>query len=312
MFTMIYISIFWISSIGYIFLNIYIILKLCIWDEYSYGLIIFNYGLFLSLAFPLEYIYKIIKSKLASLEDEVLLLCKRYFILIIEYSAIIVVDYIGFHYNWNYILSYNYGPKYFLFYCTMFINFFMCAAIIAALYDKLHINKYTRIYLYETLYAPFIIMCSFTISTYVEPEYILIILIIFLSNLIVIELFIFIFKSSKIIGIFFSAVIMDAISILFLKYIYLKINNKIVIAYSVVTFVYIIIWTIFSFLCKEYNYDREFDDFYNIFPLGFNYTIFVLISAFLILAVIILLALTIGIIALGFACLCWCCFSGSS
>ena len=274
-------------------------------NEISYGCIIFNYGLFLSLAFPLEYIYKIIKSKLANLEDEVFLLCKRYFILIIQYSAIIVVDYIGFHYYWNYILIYNYGPKYFLFYCTMLINFIMCGVIIAAMFNKMHIGGCVRIYLYEILYVPFIIMYSFTISTYVEPEYILIILIIFLSNLIAIELYIFIFKSSKIIGIFFSAVIMDAISILFLKYIYLKINNKIVIAYSVVTFVYIIIWIIFSFYCKELNDDIDFDD--NILLLGFNYTILVLITGLLVLAVIVFLALAIGIIVLAFYCLCWCC-----
>ena len=309
LFTMIYISTFWISSIGYIFLNIYIIMKLCQLDEYSYGCIIFNYGLFLSLAFPLEYIYKIIKSKIVNLEDEVFFLCKQYFILIIQYSAIIVVDYIGFHYYWKYILIY--GPKYFfLFYFTMFINFLMCVVIITALFKKVYINKCVRIYLYETLYVPFIIMISFFISTYVEPEYILILLIIFLSNLIAIELFIFIFESSKIIMIFFSAVIMDAISILFLKFIYLKINNQIVIAYSVVTFIYIIIWIIFSFFCKKLNDDLNldnYDNFDNIFPLGFNYTIFVLISGLLILAIILCLILTIGIIALVCYCLFWCC-----
>lgn len=92
----IYILIFWIFSMAYVFLNIYILSKNCKSDEYFYACIVFNYGIFLLIALGLKYIYNIIKSKINNFEYNVIFQLKLYSIFIIQNIIIILFIYVGF------------------------------------------------------------------------------------------------------------------------------------------------------------------------------------------------------------------------
>lgn len=125
-------------------------------------------------------------------------------------------------------------------------------------------------------------------------------MIIFLLNLISIELYIFISKSSDLIGIFFSPVITNIISIIILHFSWLK-NNNAIIANSIIPFVFIILWTILSNIFKDGDYGS--DD-YNISILMFNYGFFIIIYFLSVMLTLGLLGLVLYLISLILSCLC--------
>ena len=261
-------------------LHYHIIFKICQLQEHLYAGIIFNYGLFLLIALGLKYIYAFIKSRVRSLKGDAFLLLKKYFILIIQYLLIFTFVTLAFYFNlnWNWknvsFENSDNNSYFILLFSTTSINFIMSIILVGLIYKKKDIDKNIRLYIYEVLYVPFIIIYSILLSAYISPIYILIMFVIILLNLFAIELFIFIFNSSNIGWLFFSALTMDVVSILIFKFI-LKIGDGAVIAYSIVSFVYIGIWAIASFACK-YNHLNNVREYYNISFLGFNYTNFVL------------------------------------
>ena len=300
----VFISIFWIFSLGYLFLHIQIILKLCKLDEYFYACIIFNYGLFLGMAFLLEKFYNMIKAKLNTFEDNLILLLKTYSIFIIQYVIIIFFLSLGFNFEWNkVVIESSYNITWFCVVTTI-INFIMCLILFILIYvneeKSIYIVQNKSWYIYHVFYIPFIIIYSFIFSKIIEPKFILGLMIIFLLNLISIELYIFISKSSDLIGIFFSPVITNIISIIILHFSWLK-NNNAIIANSIIPFVFIILWTILSNIFKDGDYGS--DD-YNISILTFNYGFFIIIYFLSVMLTLGLLGLVLYLISLILSCLC--------
>ena len=288
LFPIIFISIFWILSIAYLFLHIYIILKICKLDEYFYACIIFNYGLFLLIALGLKIIYNFIKSLFYNFDNDVILQIKIYSVFIIQNIIIISFAFLGFNLEWNYLVIKSwYSFKCFLI-PTIIINFLISAFLLCIILagqkkeDNLDILDYICLF----LYIPFMIIFIFIVSYFIEPKYILGLLIIILLNLIAIDLFIILFKSTNICGYFLSSFIMNITTIILFHFLWLE-NKNAIIANSIIPFVISIIWIILSYSFNEvedYKFGVE----------RLNYIIFIIIYA-LTLA---LAALAIGI-ALG-------------
>ena len=282
----IFISIFWIFSLGFLFLNIQIILKLCKPDEYHYGGVIINYGLFLLIALGLKHIYDYLRAKYEVIKEDLKIHINAYFLLIFQTLIIIIFVGIGFNYNWNSAILESWRNFNWLLIPTSIINLIMCIVVLV-LIDEIEESPAWSIY--HVLYIPFAIIYCLLASKLVEEKFILALLTILLFNMIAIALYIFIFNSDKKIGIFFSPVIMNIITIIFTHFFWLN-ENKAIIANSIIPLAFIIIWTVVSSLDKE-----ESMGYYLIF---YDYGIFMLIYA-----------LTLGLIALAFylvALLCMC------
>jgi hypothetical protein len=282
----IFISIFWIFSLGFLFLNIQIILKLCKPDEYHYGGVIINYGLFLLIALGLKHIYDYLRAKYEVIKEDLKIQINAYFMLIFQTLIIIIFVGIGFNYNWNSAILESWRNFNWLLIPTSIINLIMCIVALV-LIDEIEESPAWSIY--HVLYIPFAIIYCLLASKLVEEKFILALLTILLFNMIAVALYIFIFNSDQKIGIFFSPVIMNIITIIFTHFFWLN-ENKAIIANSIIPLAFIIIWTVVSSLDKE-----ESMGYYLIF---YDYGIFMLIYA-----------LTLGLIALAFylvALLCMC------
>ena len=290
----IFISIFWIFSLGFLFLNIQIILKLCKPDEYHYGGVIINYGLFLLIALGLKYIYDYLIAKYEVIKEDLKIQINAYFLLIFQTLIIIIFVGIGLNHNWNSFILESWRGFNWLLIPTSIINLIMCVIAII-LIDEIQENLVWSIY--HVLYIPFVIIYCFLVSKFVEGKFILALLTILLFNMIAVALYIFIFNSDKKIGIFFSPFIMNIITIIFVHFFWLN-ENKAIIANSIIPLAFIIIWTVVSSFDKE-----ESTGYYLLF---YDYGIFMLIYA-----------LTVGLIALAFyllGLLCMClgaCFGGN-
>jgi hypothetical protein len=267
------VSVFWIFSIAYLFLHIYLILKICKLDEYFYACIIFNYGFFLLIALGLKFIYNSIKSMFCNFDNDEILQLKIYSVFIIQNIIIISFAFLGFNLKWNYLVI----KSWFSFKCflisTIIITYIICIILFIILisgYDRKKEDGLEFLfYILLFLYIPFMIIFIFLFSYFLEPKYILGLLIIIILNLIAIDLFIILFKSSNLCGYFLSSFIMNIATIILFHFLWLE-NKDAIIANSIIPFVTLIIWIILS-----YNY-KDLSD-YKFGVVGFNYIIFSII-----------------------------------
>ena len=300
----VYISIFWLFSIAFLFVNIYIIKKICKLEEYFYACIIFNYGLFLLIAWGLKFIYDIIKAKYDKLDEKPLIQLKIYSVFIIQNIITISLAILGFNLNWNNSVIESLDSLKYFSIPTLIINFIICILVLYLFpisLERANIDKSEFLcYICLILYMPFMIIFSFISSCILESKYILCLLIILLLNLITIDLFIFFCNSSNLLGYFFSPVIMNIASVLFFHSLWLK-DERAILYNSIIPLAYLILWTILSYKCREYLIDPEK---YNFGLVGFNYIIFIVIYAAIILVIGIGLAISVGLVILAFYCIC--------
>ena len=242
-------------------------MKLCKPNEYHYGGVIINYGLFLLIALGLKYIYDYLRAKYEVIEEDLKAQINSFFLLIFQTLIIIVLVRIGFNYNWNSAILKNWRSFNWLLIPTSIINFIMC--LIATMYID-YVNENPAFSIYNVLYIPFAIIYCFIASKFVEGKFILALLIILLFNMIAVALYIFIFNSDKIIGNVVSPIIMNIITIIFIHFYWLN-ENKAIIANSIIPLAFIIIWAIVSSYHK-----RVCSRFYVLY---LDYGIFMLIFA---------------------------------
>ena len=289
-FPIIFISVFWIFSIAYLFLHIYIILKICKLDEYFYACIIFNYGLFLLIALGLKFIYNFIKSLFNNFSNHEILQLKIYSVFIIQNIIIISFVFLGFNLEWNYLVIKSwYSLKCFLI-PTIIINFLISAILIGIIIAGQKKENELDIldYIFLFLYIPFMIIFIFIISYFIEPKYILGLLIIILLNLIAIDLFIILFKSTDLCGYFLSSFIMNITTIILFHFLWLE-NKNAIIANSIIPFVILIIWIILS---DSFN---DLED-YKFGVERLNYIIFIIIYALTLALAALAIAIVFGVL----------------
>ena len=297
----IYISIFWIFSMAYVFLNIHILLKICKSDEYFYSCIVFNYGLFLLIAFGLKYIYNIIKSKINNFENDVIFQLKLYSIFIIQNIIIILFIYVGFRLKWNYLVIGSWHSFKCFLIPTIIIHFIFC--LLAFLCGFTFAKEFLiPCYICIVMHIPFMIIFSFLFSYFILPKFILALMIILLLNSIVIVLFMLLFNSIHPCGLFLFSLIMNAVSVILFHYLWLESKNAIIVN-SVIPFVNLLIWIFTTFASSESGFSEEEYIFYVLF---FNYLIFIVIYALALAVVALALAITVGILALIIMIFCGC------
>ena len=183
-----YISIFWLISNGcFIFWN-FSINTLCSLqsDEFFFSALIFNYNIILALSFLIKYcvvsITNYIKGRIDDNSDEIqqtkYFYLKNFFILIIQYTIIIILTIIGFEYKFNEILiEYNASlfVKYILLPCFICLSAFIIY-FIPFFNEKRRKENWLIIFL--VFFPPFIIYYSFLFSEFIDSKYIIVGLII--------------------------------------------------------------------------------------------------------------------------------------
>ena len=279
-----YISIFWLLSLIYYMIWIFIIREKCKKDEYFYSSLIFNYGLFLGLSKGIIFginnignIYKYIHERIND-NNEDLLLKRRFYlnnfiILILQYSFIISLTLVGFIYNFNEKLI-ELDISLLWKYASLIVFIFLLSIIIAFLSDYKK-SKFMLIFL--SFFPCFIVYFSLLFSSFLDSKYIIISL-----SLIGIQIFSLIFniilKNFKIKHFFINCIILSLIGLTFFSLFLIKSLFPIlyISIFCIVSNGLFIFWNYAIFaLCKI-----ELDEF--LFSvLTFNYNIF-LAFAFLI------------------------------
>jgi hypothetical protein len=173
-----YISIFWIISLAYYLLWIFLIHKECKYDEYFYSSLIFNYGIFFVLSRLIIYAYKHIKNYIQQRindDNEELLMKQKFYlynfiILFAQYIFIISVTIIGFEYKFNEILIKSLDSLS-IKYIPLSIMIFLISILIAFL-SEYKTKKFMIIFL--VFYPIFFVYLSLLFSSFIESKYIII------------------------------------------------------------------------------------------------------------------------------------------
>ena len=290
-----------ISFILYSVFIIFISLDLCQKEEYIYASLIYNYSIFFGISIGaisiISYITKYLKN-LKNNYSDVYFYIRIFFFFIIQYIIIIYCIWIGFSSEYNELLISEDKNMIWTFIPTLLILLGMCAAFVGFFRQA---TNHQGWYIYHALYIPFIIIFSFLLSKFIEQPIIFCLLFIHLFDLIAILIYLILFKSDNLFGIFFSPFIVSIISVVLFHFLWIK-DDKAAIYISITALLNVIYLTIFSYYAKDLFTNEE----YNYAVILFNYAIFCLVFA-----------LTLGLIALGLylaflvlQCICVCCFGG--
>ena len=289
LYPIIFVSIFWLVSNGCYAFLIFVTKKLCKSDEYIYSVMIFNYSIFLGLAYIIVESTKYIKKSSfnndnvnvnyndnVNINDNEPQGIKKFYlmnflILFIQFSLIITIIIIGFIYKFNEILmkfNISLAVKYTPLICLMF-----SLAIILKLclfYDKKNQG------LFCIFFPPFICYYCFFLSEYIDPKYFIIGL-----SLVGIEisslLINIILNKFERLYICLSAVILSLIGLIFFSAFWIKSLYPIIYV-SIFWLISIGLYTLFIFVTKELCKSDEY--IYSV--IIFNYNIFFAISSLII------------------------------
>ena len=262
------IVIFYLFSICYNILWIFIIVKLCENNEYYHSAIISNYGVFLGMtyatSFGIKSLYKIVKKKFEESNPSGMKF-KIFTALLCQYIIIIIFIWIGFSFELNYQFKNNKKFFHYFFWPTFSISSLIC---ITFFYMKNKSKNGIIYYIYSSLYIPMMIIYYFSFSSFTEDKYILCFTFMIFFDLLAIILLNFIFPKHKIKDIFISCLISN-ILIIPLQFAWLK--N--IIAFIILTFLSLFIdfyLFILSYIIEEYEYIKSI--FFSV--VAFDYSIF--------------------------------------
>ena len=234
----IYVSIFYLGTIGMNLLLNYISSKYCEYDEYFYSIMIFNYSIFLALANALKMLYFYMKKKYY--ESEIKKIIKIFFILMIQYSLITI----------------SFGIVIFLtrneYDLAKFHSFFwpsVVAIIIIFIVFMCNIeNKNCEGYiLCHIFYVPIMFFLYYSFSFVFDGKYILSFICIIFLDLITIIIHFLIFQSEK--CIFISCIITDTLIIVPFHFFWLK-NDVVLLVISILSICVILYLNIFLCPCE--------------------------------------------------------------
>ena len=280
----IYISIFYLCTIGINLLLIFISLKICEFHEYYYSLMIFNYGIFLAFENVLKRLFFYMKKNYEESEEEKPLI-KIFLILIIQYIMITFILWIVLSaFNSKGFTIEQMGFHLF-FWPPTFATFIIF--IISIFYIKDEAKSCKGFILCHVLYVPIMVLYYYSFSFVILGKYILcFIFIIFIDLLTIIILFL-VFKKG--IFMFVGCFITNTIAILFFHFLWLK-NTTAIIVIPILSFCTINYLGLLSYFALE-----KFKDNFHISFLLFEYGLF-------------FVGFTIAGGAIGSVCfICYCC-----
>ena len=273
LYPIIFVSIFWLVSNGCYTLLIFIINKKCELYEHFYSTIIFNYSIFLGLAYIIVESAKYIKSRFDDNDNELQRIRKFYFmnfiILFIQFAVIITLTIIGFIYKFNEILiqfDASLIVKYTPFICFMFfmaLIYYICAFV----FDY---TKNTGLFIFYLFFPPFICYYSFLLSEFIDSKYIIIAL--GLIGIEILSLLInIILKKFEFLYICLSALILSLIGLIIFSVFWIKSFHPIVYI-SIFWLLSNGYYTLLIFVTKKLCELDEY--FYSVIAIIFNYNIY--------------------------------------
>ena len=286
----IYVSIFYLCTIGYNLLFTYITLQYCKSNEYYFSITIFNYGIFLSMAYGIKsfFISIIISSEEFNYEDS---LIKVFIVLIIQYIVIIIPLWIIFSNDFFDKINNVNEPDLSLFHSAFWppsgLSLIICLVFLCYIDDEP--NNCNGFIFCHIIYVPIMISYYFSFSLVIEYKYILCFMFIIFIDLLIIIILILLFRTEKIGYIFVFCFIIDIIAILLFHFLWLK-STKAIIAIPILSFGIIIYLIILSILAKDkYNGDLHLSLF--IIDYGFFFLVY-----FMVLLVLYLICLLAGLV----------------
>ena len=208
-------------------------------------------------------------------------LIKIHITLFIQFLMIGVFTWLGFHFESEKIIIESNKSMIWSFIIVTLFSFF-----IASLLFCYNSEKQSCLSFDIFVYIPIIIIYAFLLSNYIEKDYILIQLSLFISDFLGVILFIFIFRRYKGFGALFFALAFNTGLMLLFYYkeiFYIK-EKSAIITISILSFIFIAYINIFNFIARQKFRDNEvkgavFHFNYNIFYPALTMLVICLISA---------------------------------
>ena len=254
----IYVSIFWLLTIGINALLIFISLKLCDYDEYYYSIVIFNFGIFLYFAYNLKKFFIYVRNNFNEINQEKSQI-KIFLIFLVQYILIIVTIWIVLETKNMSIKDSTFGKNLFheLFWPPTGLNLIIFLVFSFFYFLEDTDTDYKGFIICHVLYVPIMILYYLAFSYVIEGKYILCFtFIIFLDLLAIIILFLF-FKTEKLRYIFIACFVVDTIAILLFHFFWLN-NTSAIIAFPILSIGIIIYLIIGSYLTKTDYFEEKF------------------------------------------------------
>ena len=276
----VYVTIFWLLTLGYYLLWHHFALKMCKLDEYLFSAFIFDYSFIFGLAYGVIWLFrksrKAIKNRIEDYDshryDQFLRLYGIFFgqviIIIIIYWISISLGYIDFLNEYDSAAQPMFAFTFLG--CIIFCSFPIC-------YRKEPSSKLW--YIYSGLYIPIVFIFLTFISKYEsDPNegHILILLFLIFFSLLSIIIFNLLIHTEKIIYNAIYSLVIDSIVIVLFHFLWLNDEQKLIVCFveAVVISIYL---PLCQFLTRSYN-----DDGYLAFSLiFFNYGVFYVINCLL-------------------------------
>ena len=268
LYPIIYVSIFWLATIGLYTLWVFASLKLCPLLEYFYSAIIFNYGIFIGFAhviiLGIKAFCNLLKKKFYDFDFENSQI-KVFAILLGQYTIITIIVWIGFSFEWNKALQENNTTMGWLIAVDTIINFIL-SCIFLCNRDNPSSNK--EWYIFHVVFIPIMIIYFFAFSNPIESKYILGFIFIIFFILLFIVLGIFIFESEKITSLIYYCLLSNLLTIIPFHFFWLK-NETALLVISILTVVVDIYLIIVKYITK-----KEYEEYISFSVLTFEYGLF--------------------------------------
>ena len=282
LYPVIYMLIFYILSNACFVLWILFINKKLKLEKYYYSSLIFNYNLFLGIAYVIIYLVKYIinniRERIEDDNDENIqtknFYLKNFIILFIQYIFIVSSVNIGFEFKLNLQLIFSYAStsvKYIPFIAFIFLLSIIIYIIVVFLGHKTE----NYLIIFHIFYPPFIIYYSFLLSEFIESKYIIMGLIL-ISIEIFSLLFNILFKKFDIKYFLLFSSLLSLISLIFFSIFWIKSLYPILFI-SIFCVISNLIYILTFFMINKYCEKDAF--FYS--TLIFNYNIFLVVIYFL-------------------------------
>ena len=250
----IFVSIFWLFTIGYFILWLILSLRYCKIDEYSYSVLLFNYGIFIGLILLMKSIFYIIYERIRYVISENIKI-HIYLVLFAQYTLIIIFVGIGFSAEWTNDMKNDELTFYLFIGITGFIHIISCNPItiyyLMEYYDDSSIVINVIYIIIHVLFIPIMIIYYYIISSYIDEKYILIFMLIIFFNLLGIIIFMLIFRTDHFLLIFVFCLIMNIATVIPFHFFYLK-DDSAIINLSIITFCIDIYLTVLSLITKKF------------------------------------------------------------
>ena len=264
----IYVSIFWLATIGLYTLWVFASLKLCQLYEYFYSPIIFNYGIFIGLAHVIDLgikaFYNLLKKKFYDFDFEESQI-KIFAILLGQYTIITIIVWIGFSLGWNKVMEENNTTMGWLIAVDSIISFILSTVFICNRDDPSSKKEW---YIFHVVFVPIMIIYFFAFSNPIESKYILGFIFIIFFDLLFIVLGIFIFESEKITSIIYYCLISNLLTIIPFHFFWLK-NATALLVISILTILVDIYLIVLKYITK-----KIYEEYISFSVLTFDYGLF--------------------------------------